>query len=208
MEPIADELELTGRAWLVRGSSVRGVDIVPTWLAEGFVSLAASRLPAIAVGIDDAGLKAAVETGYDNLGYSQREAKFEEVRAFVRRLAPDHLILTTSGSDTYIGRVAGDWQQVSSPDERSNLRRPVRWLNPDDPIDTADLPAKLMGKLRSPSDVIDLTDVQDLIGEMVAGISVTPTQLLHHLDGPPWTVCSSAVPGLTSSSTCWPSGGR
>jgi len=32
------------RAWMVRGSSVDGFNLVPDWLSEGFVSLSASQL--------------------------------------------------------------------------------------------------------------------------------------------------------------------
>ena len=39
------------RAWLVRGSSVLGVNVVPEWLAEGFCSLARSGLGGFA-GVD------------------------------------------------------------------------------------------------------------------------------------------------------------
>ena len=39
-----DEAAVRRRAWLVRGSSVLGVNVVPEWLTDGFVSLAASQL--------------------------------------------------------------------------------------------------------------------------------------------------------------------
>lgn len=46
------------RAWLVRGSSVLGVNVVPEWLQEGFCSLAGSQLRPIEPGVDAEELRA------------------------------------------------------------------------------------------------------------------------------------------------------
>ena len=40
------------RAWMVRGSSVDGYNLVPDWLREGFVSLSASQLAHLDPGSD------------------------------------------------------------------------------------------------------------------------------------------------------------
>jgi 5-methylcytosine-specific restriction protein B len=52
------------RAWLVRGSSVNGQDLVPTWLAKGSMSLAASRLRAAEAGLTRDDLKPIVDEDY------------------------------------------------------------------------------------------------------------------------------------------------
>lgn len=163
--------EVTGapRAWVVRGSSVRGVDVVPRWLEDGFVSLPASRLTTSPVGVDDTELKTAVEASYDSLGYSARQAKLEEIRAFVRRVKPGNLLLATSGAEVYVGEVVGDVTWSPTEDGLANLRRAVVWDNADSPLDVSDLPEQLLGKLRSSSDVVDLTDVY----AAVAGLRVT-----------------------------------
>jgi hypothetical protein len=44
------------RAWLVRGSSVIGVNMVSQWLEDGWCSLAASQLPPVAPGLSQEGL--------------------------------------------------------------------------------------------------------------------------------------------------------
>lgn len=161
LQSLAGDLVGGSRAWLVRGTSVKGASIVPEWLAEDFVSIPASRLPALPADADDSAIKAAVEEGYSSLGYSQREAKVEEVKSFVRRMKPGNLVLATSGSDVFVGRITGDARQVDSSGLRSNLRRSVEWVNVDNPIDAADLSDRLEGRLRSGADVVELTDVYD-----------------------------------------------
>lgn len=90
------------------GTSVRGGSILSEWLTHGFVSIPGSRLPRLPVDPDDTAIAAAVEEGYDSLGYSQKAAKVEEVRAFVRMVRPGDLVVATSDEDVYIGRVTGD----------------------------------------------------------------------------------------------------
>ena len=76
---ILTEVKGGQRAWLVRGTSVKGTSIVPEWIDEGFMSLPASMLPMLPPDASDEDIKAAVDSGYSTLGYSQREAKFEEI---------------------------------------------------------------------------------------------------------------------------------
>ena len=163
LETIASEVRGAPGAWLMRGTSVRGSSIATTWLAEGFVSLPASQLPAIEPSIDDEGLRAAVDKGYDGLNYSQRKAKYAEIRTFLKRVAPGHLVLTVSGDDIYLGEVTGEAQQVESPGRRSNLRRSVEWTNKDEAIDQSDVSARLLDRLRTPSDIVDVSEFFDEI---------------------------------------------
>jgi 5-methylcytosine-specific restriction protein B len=163
LEAIASEVRGAPGAWLMRGTSVRGSSIAPTWLAEGFVSLPASQLPAIEHSIDEDGLRAAVDKGYDGLNYSQRKAKYAEIRTFMKRVAPGHLVLTVSGDDIYLGEITGEAHQVESPGRRSNLRRSVEWTNKDEPIDQSDVSARLLDRLRTQSDIVDVSDFFDEI---------------------------------------------
>lgn len=156
---IVAEVKGGDRAWFVRGTSVHGASVIPEWLAESFVSLPASMLPELVFPVDDAAMKAAVDSGYSTLGYSQREAKYEEIRAFVRRIRSGDLILTVSGEDAFLGRVVGDVSQFESPGKRSNLRRPVEWLDADSPIAFADLSSRMQGRLGATSDIVELTDL-------------------------------------------------
>ncbi|EOD67655.1 ATPase [Amycolatopsis vancoresmycina DSM 44592] len=161
----------TKRAWLVRGSSVEGRDLVPVWLHKRSMSLAASGLRAVSMPVSRADLKSFVDEDYQHKPYSAREAKVTEFDAFCNRMRVGDLVLTTSGGKTYLGRVAGDAEYTNSSDQRSNLRRSVEWLNDTRPVPFAKLPDPLPAKLHNQSDVVDLT-------ENLA----TVEKLLHELD--------------------------
>nr|MDQ3761522.1 MGMT family protein [Actinomycetota bacterium] len=77
------------RAWLVRGSSVDGHDLVPVWLQKGSVSLAAASLRQIDPPVLLATLKAAVEQDYQHKSYAVREGKVAEFDAFCNRMRVD-----------------------------------------------------------------------------------------------------------------------
>jgi 5-methylcytosine-specific restriction protein B len=174
------------RAWLVRGTSVRGASIVGEWLAEEYVSLSASMLPTLTIDADDDTIRNAVDSGYSTLGYSQREAKFEEVRAFLRRMRPGDLVLTTSGDDVYVGEVTGAAVQLDSPGKRSNLRRPTDWDNVDSPVPVEDLSSRLKSRLGATTDLVELTDLFDEIQALLSpdeidgsgGGTPVPTELV------------------------------
>ena len=147
------------RAWLVRGSSVLGVDMVPTWLGEGFISLAAAQLPRLDLPVDASAVRAAVDEGYSHLSYAKREEKIRDIRSFLLTMGTDDLVVTTSGGKIHIGIVTGGAEQEESEGGRSNLRRAVSWTKPREPIDFAELPAELSARLKGSADVVDLTEV-------------------------------------------------
>jgi 5-methylcytosine-specific restriction protein B len=146
------------RAWLVRGASVNGLNLVPTWLAKGSCSVAASRLRPIEPPVSREEIAAIVEDDYSHVSYNARNEKVAEFDAFVNRMQADDIVVTTSGGDFYVGRIAGDCTYVKSPDDRSNLRRDVAWANADSPVDFADLPDALTVKLSSQHAIVDLTN--------------------------------------------------
>ena len=156
------------RAWLVRGSSVRGASIVTMWLEEGWISVPASQLREISKEITVSELAAVAREDYDHLKYQERKAKVDEILAFVTKMTPGDTVVTTSDERIYIGDVTGGWTWQKSEDGRSNLRRTVEWRNSDTPIDFADLPAPLPAKLASGATVVDLTAELDLIDALTA----------------------------------------
>ncbi|MBB4906269.1 AAA family ATPase [Actinophytocola algeriensis] len=170
----------TRRAWLVRGSSVDGRDLVPVWLRRQSVSLAASGLRAISPPVPRTDLKSFVDEDYQHKPYSAREAKVNEFDAFCNRMRVGDLVLTTTGGKTYVGRIAGDAEYVSSSDKRSNLRRRTTWLNDTGPVPFAKLPDPLPAKLHNQSDVVDLTEnlaaVETLLRDLDVEVEApTPT---------------------------------
>ncbi|MFB9252186.1 McrB family protein [Sphaerisporangium melleum] len=160
------------RAWLVRGSSVDGRDLVPVWLHKESASLAASSLREIAVPISRNELKTIVEDDYQHKSYAVREAKLAEFDAFCNRMRPGDYVLTTTQGKAYVGRITGDAVYVASSDKRSNIRRPVEWLNATRPVPFANLPQPLPAKLHGQSDVVELTDDIAAIEELLTALDI------------------------------------
>jgi 5-methylcytosine-specific restriction protein B len=154
-------------AWLVRGS-VDGHSLVPVWLADGFVSLAASRLPATVTTTSREAIEAAVKDAYDFKSYAQLERLVREFHAFLRLMRTGDYVATIEGGQLYLGEVTGEHVFTDSPDGRSNLRRTVRWLNSDAPVDYSELDEQFVTRLADQSQVVNLTDVLDLIEKLAA----------------------------------------
>lgn len=165
--PPVDE-PVTRRAWLVRGSSVQGANLVPGWLAEGYVSLAASQLPPVEGGAERSALKALVDEHYGSVSYSQRQQKLVEFDAFLSRMTPGDIVLTTDQGAFFLGELAGA-PEYDATQVRARLRRSVRWDDVQGGIDFADLSAALAARVQSPHDLLDLTpqllDLELLRGE-------------------------------------------
>ncbi len=136
------------RAWLVRGSSVLGINVVPEWLEHDFCSLAGSQLRPIPAGIDAGELRELATEDYGHLKHHELKAKVDEIVAFVTKMSIGDVVITTSDQHTYVGDVTGDWTYEQSEGGRSNLRRAVDWRNEDAPIDFAELPAPLPARCR------------------------------------------------------------
>ena len=174
--------KLQRRAWLVRGSSVRGANIVREWLEEGWVSIAASQLPGVAHEVTPEEVAEATRQAYGHLKHQELKSKVDEVLAFVTKMSSGDLVLTTSDQWVYVGDLNGDWEWHESAERRSNLRRAVLWRNADNPIDFADLPAPLPAKLATGATVVDLTSELDLIDDLTKTppSAATPSPGLHH----------------------------
>ena len=157
----------TRRAWMVRGTSVDGFNLVPEWLSENFVSLSASQLGALDPDVDYDELKRAVETAYQHKSYAYRGQRLEELDRFMRRMHQGDLVLTPMHGGLYMGEIAGAARFVDSAAPHSNLRRGVRWFNPEDPIDGSRLQAPVPALLQSQAYVVDLTDAYDQLAALI-----------------------------------------
>jgi 5-methylcytosine-specific restriction enzyme B len=169
----------TRRAWLVRGSSVLGVNLVPQWLDEGWCSLAASQLPAIDLSISKEELVALAETAYEHLKHQERRWKVDEIVDFVKRMKAGDVVLTSSEDAVFIGDVVTGIEYQASDGGRSNLRRPIRWRNPDEGVDFSSLPGSLQAKLKTGATVADIT------GELSSIEGLTVVVLDDDEDEPP-----------------------
>src|SRR5262249_11452039 len=82
-------------AWLVRGSSVRGTDLVPRWLEEKICSLPASHLAAAEPGMSREEIARLVEAGYSADSYNERNTKVEEFHNFLTRMNTGDIVTAT-----------------------------------------------------------------------------------------------------------------
>jgi 5-methylcytosine-specific restriction protein B len=155
------------RAWMVRGTSVDGFNLVPEWLREGFVSLSASQLSGLDSSADYDELKQAVETAYQHKSYAYRGQRLEELDRFMRRMREGDLVLTPMLGGVYLGEVAGPARFVDSAAPHSNLRRKVRWFNPAEPIEGNKLRAPVPALLQSQAYVVDLTEAYDQLSDLI-----------------------------------------
>ncbi|MBB6345237.1 5-methylcytosine-specific restriction protein B [Nonomuraea muscovyensis] len=169
----SDAVPAGRRAWLIRGSSVDGRDLVPVWLHKGSASLAATTLREIPIPLSRDELKTVVQDDYQHKSYAVREAKLAEFDAFCNRMRPGDYVLTTTQGKAYVGVIAGGASYVASSDQRSNLRRSVDWLNETQPVPFAHLPQPLPAKLHSQSDVVELTENIPAIEELLAALDIT-----------------------------------
>jgi 5-methylcytosine-specific restriction enzyme B len=159
------------RAWLIRGSSVNGRDLVPVWRERGSVSLAATKLRPVEAGLTRAELKNIVDDDYSQASYAAKAAKVDEFHAFLTRMNDGDIVATTSQGRMYLGTVAGDPTYAKSEDGRSNLRRAVQWAD-DDGIDYPQLPGEISARLQVQHEVVEMTEQLDLLEELLAAGSV------------------------------------
>jgi len=156
-------------AWLVRGSSVSGLDLVQRlWLPEGVVSLPATRLSPI-FSSDSLTLKLSLdqvrrivdESYADAETYSAREQLAEDIHAFVTLMKPDDQIATLSQGELRLGTIVGEPEQIQSSNGLSNLRRTVEWST--ESFDYTELPDELQQLLSVQRDVVNLSKVATLV---------------------------------------------
>lgn len=164
------------RAWLVRGSAVGGVNLVPRWLSEGFVSLAASHLRPVEPPVSLDELRKIVDEDYGHLTYNQRLSKVAEIHSFVTRVGVGDAVVTTNEGMVHVGRVLSDSTFAGGDDTRVTLVREVEW----DPAEVSftDLPESLRSRLASAATIIDLTEVSDAIEALFSGVVAEPATTL------------------------------
>jgi 5-methylcytosine-specific restriction enzyme B len=174
----ADMVEIIGRpstgnrAWLVRGSAVGGVNLVPSWLEESFVSLAASNLRAVEPPLTLDEVRRIVDEDYAHLTYNQKQSKVAEIHAFANRMNIGDSVITTAEGQVYVGRLTSDAVYAGSDDKRITLRRDAEWDLV--PSDFTDIPEELRTRLGSAATIVDLTEVTELVDSLFHGQTVAP----------------------------------
>ena len=156
------------RAWMVRGTSVDGYDLVPEWLKESFVSLSASQFGDVDPNASYDELKQLVEVAYQHKSYAYRGQRLEEFDRFIRRMRQGDLVLTPRHGEVFVGEVTGPAYFADSK-AIDNLRRNVRWFNATQGIDGSQLRAPVPALLQSQAYVVDLTEAYNQLKGLVPG---------------------------------------
>ncbi len=161
------------RAWLVKGSSVDGQDLVPAWLEQGYVSLRASKLRAVEAGIGRDELKAVVDRDYSQSSYAAKATMVEELHAFLTRMQVDDLVATTTRHGRlHLGVVTGEAR--SSSDPGAHLKRDIEW-DPGEGVESVTLPGPLKARLNVQYQVVELSQQYDILAKIrVADVRQEP----------------------------------
>jgi 5-methylcytosine-specific restriction enzyme B len=180
------------RAWMIRGTSVDGYNLVPQWLAEGFVSLSAAQLGTVDPDASYDELKQQVEAAYQHKSYAYRGQRLEEFDRFIRRMNEGDLVLTPLQGVVHIGEVVSpvSFEKSASVD---NLRRHVRWHNPRQGIDGSELRAPVPALLQSQAYVVDLTEAYDQIAALTETNDNEEPRPVHAIEIPKRTLSFSPV---------------
>ncbi|MEI6621221.1 MAG: AAA family ATPase [Actinomycetes bacterium] len=161
------------RAWLVKGSSVSGVNLVPQWLDEGFVSLPATNMTTVEPPVERADVVQAVDVAFSGRASDYRRRKVDEYDRFLRLMQPDDLIVTTSEGLVHVGRVMTEPAWVDGANLPSRVRRNVAWETGEG-LAFTELPDPLPERLQTGDDVADFTDIAPVINELLPEIKKPP----------------------------------
>jgi hypothetical protein len=167
-------------AWLVRGARAYGTNLIPRWLAEGFVSISDPAEPQFEPGAN-------LNEIIDLLQAYQPEKTRQQLRnnaltgrRFVSQMAKGDLVLTIDPEDRiYVGRVTGDLEWVADDEPGTARRRTVDWLNSQQPPHRRDLPDALTRLFRQ-NTVIDLSSASDAVTELIPEVDAGAWDGLLH----------------------------
>jgi hypothetical protein len=164
------------RAWLVRGK-----ERVPTWIAEGSISIGWHQVGALDASVKKDDLTKRFEDTYPDDPPGRRAGGVGNVLRFLRLMQVGDLVVTVTGSDLYIGRVTSDPYWVGDADPDSRRQRKVEWLNPGSPAKRAvirDTVPSLYARLRTLLTVTDLGDDVQSVAALAGLVEATPVSLV------------------------------
>jgi 5-methylcytosine-specific restriction protein B len=188
LKGVLDELRASGgemiptakRAWMVRGTNIDGYNLVPDWLADGFVSLSASQLGHLDTGVSFDVLQKAVETAYQHKSYAYRGQRLDELDRFIRRMSVGDLVLTPMQGSVYVGEVTSG-SRFDGDGTLAGFRRSVTWHDREHPVDASGLPAPIPALLQSQAYVVDLTEAYEQLAALVPSKSTAAADPVREL---------------------------
>ncbi|WP_326801884.1 AAA family ATPase [Streptomyces sp. NBC_01788] len=170
------EAESPRRAWLVRGDDSRGRSLINgLWQEKGICSVPADRLPTLDEGAAPEKVREVVDEAYSSMGQNLRAQTAAEFHTFLSRMREGDIVVTTDGSDTYLGTITGPARQVSGGGG-ATLQRAVSWSNLDAPFDLhRHLPREMEGPLGNPD--LRLVELTEFTGDLEVLLDEEPDQV-------------------------------
>jgi MoxR-like ATPase len=163
--PVEASADLPAKAWLVRGANVDGVNLVPKWIEEGYVSIGWHELGGDPLPSTDTEIYERVRVVYTDDSPGAWRAATGNLNRFWNRMRQGDLVLTVDGDKLYVGRVASDPFYESDSLPGAVRRRKVDWLNGSEPASRAEVQVSypsLYSRMRT------LLTVTDLKGDAAA----------------------------------------
>jgi 5-methylcytosine-specific restriction protein B len=170
------------RAWLIRGASVHGRNLVPEWVRDGYCSVAAPELREVSAGLSRAEVRHLVDEDYAHQSYGARSSIATMVHAFLTLMKVGDVVVTTDDEDVYVGTITSEPYWVESQGTLSSRRRNVDWAMGGTPLKRRDLSETTQGKLKGQQVITDITsEIRELtrvagIGQAVAEEKVVDAQ--------------------------------
>ncbi|WP_328836950.1 McrB family protein [Streptomyces europaeiscabiei] len=153
------------RGWLVRGFNVDGRNFVPTWLEQGYCSVAWKELPDIPAGTAKQEIQRTVLEGLPEDSTQSRGQSVYQLHAFLTLIRPGDLVATVTPDEVHVGTVQGP-AVYDATDGLDNARRlPVRWATAERPLKRSELPQAVQSRLTRPPTVYDISSVAAELAE-------------------------------------------
>jgi 5-methylcytosine-specific restriction protein B len=149
------------RGWLLRGANIRGQNLVPDWLAEGYGSVAAPELGKLEPGLTRSQIAERIGEAYAHRSFSSRMELVTTLHTFYNLMKSGDVLVTVDGDTVHVGRIQGDALYDPEIDPLRRHRRPVRWS--DRAIRREDLSSSAQGALRNPRLLAEVLDVAELM---------------------------------------------
>lgn len=145
------------RAWLIRPRQLA----IEEWLAGAQVSLRAEYLGEVSPGATWSTVQDAVEAGYPQAEYPERQALTHAFHALLSRMAPNDVVASLDGQELHLGRITGE---VAAVDGR--LQRDTDWWAS---LPTATLSERISSELDQQGIVVEITDALPDLEALLTG---------------------------------------
>lgn len=183
--PEKKEAAMPDKAWLIRGANVEGRNLVPEWIEHGFVSVGFPELGDLPAPVSREALVDAVASVYPEESLGSQRGAVGNLNRFLNLIRPGDFAVVADGDKIYVGRVSGEPSYESGGWAHAARRRPVEWLNGEEPASRAlvqtDFPT-LYSKMRT---LLRVTDLKEDVASVAALVGLAEKREVKSLSALP-----------------------